>query len=210
MEPSHLESFRILEENKPLFESGSNVLRCYESDVPERINAMSPQIAQFAIELRRYEMMEQMERLRDKDDDQKRTTTLSRPHFDMPAPFQHFYVEINLNHPYWKSCRWEIDAPKVDRYHPSIEGYLNDYQAKVDELHVLAMNLIQIKYPGAQEVREGGYTSYGAPAAPFAGMTNAVPGVDAVEEIKKYKDLLDAGIITADEFAAKKRQLLGV
>lgn len=31
-----------------------------------------------------------------------------------------------------------------------------------------------------------------------------------VEELKKYKELLDAGIITQDEFDAKKKQLLGL
>ncbi|MBO5652993.1 MAG: SHOCT domain-containing protein, partial [Clostridia bacterium] len=30
------------------------------------------------------------------------------------------------------------------------------------------------------------------------------------EELKKYKDLLDAGIITQEEFDAKKKQLLGL
>ena len=30
------------------------------------------------------------------------------------------------------------------------------------------------------------------------------------DELKKYKDLLDAGIITQEEFAAKKKQLLGL
>lgn len=35
-------------------------------------------------------------------------------------------------------------------------------------------------------------------------------GTSAVEEIKKYKELLDAGIITEDEFSAKKKQLLGI
>ena len=30
------------------------------------------------------------------------------------------------------------------------------------------------------------------------------------EELKKFKDLLDAGVITAEEFEAKKKQLLGL
>ena len=34
--------------------------------------------------------------------------------------------------------------------------------------------------------------------------------INAIEEIKKYKELLDAGILTEEEFAAKKRQLLGL
>ena len=34
--------------------------------------------------------------------------------------------------------------------------------------------------------------------------------VDAVAEIKRYKDLLEQGIITEEEFKAKKSQLLGI
>jgi hypothetical protein len=33
---------------------------------------------------------------------------------------------------------------------------------------------------------------------------------DPVAEIQKYKTLLDQGIITEEEFTAKKRQLLGI
>lgn len=33
---------------------------------------------------------------------------------------------------------------------------------------------------------------------------------DAVNEIQRYKALLDAGVLTEEEFAAKKRQLLGI
>jgi len=35
-------------------------------------------------------------------------------------------------------------------------------------------------------------------------------GLDAVEEMKKYKDLLDSGAISQEEFDAKKKQLLGL
>lgn len=33
---------------------------------------------------------------------------------------------------------------------------------------------------------------------------------DGTEEIKKFKELLDEGIITQEEFDAKKKQLLGL
>jgi len=33
---------------------------------------------------------------------------------------------------------------------------------------------------------------------------------DVVEEIQRFKALMDQGIITEEEFAAKKRQLLGI
>ena len=35
-------------------------------------------------------------------------------------------------------------------------------------------------------------------------------GVSAADELKKYKDLLDAGVITQEEFDAKKKQLMGM
>jgi predicted Zn-dependent peptidase len=34
--------------------------------------------------------------------------------------------------------------------------------------------------------------------------------VSNADELKKYKELLDAGIITQEEFDAKKKQLLGL
>lgn len=37
---------------------------------------------------------------------------------------------------------------------------------------------------------------------------SSVSGKSAADELKKYKELLDEGIITEDEFAAKKEQLL--
>jgi len=33
---------------------------------------------------------------------------------------------------------------------------------------------------------------------------------DVVDEIRELKDFLDAGILTQDEFDAKKKQLLGI
>ncbi len=39
---------------------------------------------------------------------------------------------------------------------------------------------------------------------------NDVVAVSPIEEIKKYKELLDMGIITQDEFDVKKKQLLGL
>ena len=36
------------------------------------------------------------------------------------------------------------------------------------------------------------------------------PQISAAEEIKKFKELLDSGIITQEEFDAKKKQLLGI
>ena len=64
-----------------------------------------------------------------------------------------------------------------------------------------ASNLMQLIAPGAPETGAGAQTA--APA-----QTGGAP--NAVEELKQYKSLLDAGVITEEEFAAKKRQLLGI
>ena len=56
--------------------------------------------------------------------------------------------------------------------------------------------------PGAPE------TGAGAAQTAAPAQTGGAP--NAVEELKQYKSLLDAGVITEEEFAAKKRQLLGI
>ena len=60
----------------------------------------------------------------------------------------------------------------------------------------MAAAMMKIINPGAREVVVGAGT--------------AAPAADAVNEIKRYKELMDAGVITEAEFAAKKRQLLGI
>jgi predicted Zn-dependent peptidase len=42
---------------------------------------------------------------------------------------------------------------------------------------------------------------------PIQNSTNAL---SSAEELKKFKELLDLGIITQEEFDAKKKQLLGI
>ena len=46
--------------------------------------------------------------------------------------------------------------------------------------------------------------------APVAIKTNVVQANSNADELKKYKDLLDNGVITQEEFEAKKKQLLGL
>ena len=40
--------------------------------------------------------------------------------------------------------------------------------------------------------------------------TSVAPQMDNPDTIRKYKQLLDDGIITKDEFEAKKREILGL
>ena len=81
-------------------------------------------------------------------------------------------------------------------YEQKAESILLTLLYKVNALHTLARNLMQLIAPGAPETGAGAAQTGGAP--------------NAVEELKQYKSLLDAGVITEEEFAAKKRQLLGI
>lgn len=65
-----------------------------------------------------------------------------------------------------------------------------------------SLNLMQLIAPGAPE------TGAGAAQTAAPAQTGGAP--NAVEELEQYKSLLDAGVITEEEFAAKKRQLLGI
>ena len=99
----------------------------------------------------------------------------------------------------------EICGPRF-RYDPSVEGYICDYENEAGRMHELSVNLMQFIAPGAQEIHDADLQA-GAIASK---QTMFVSGSNAVEEIKKFKELLDVGIITEEEFAAKKHQLLGL
>lgn len=196
-EAASLKGFCILEDGNPLYESGINVLKCYQSDVHDRVNAMAPVITQFKMQQREYEMRERIERRR-AEEEGKASPHISRPYIELPVPVDHFYVELTLEHPYWSELSEKVGAPIFSQNNPSIAAYLNDYDDKVNELHTLATNLMQLICPGAGERHVDENASVAAPV------------IGGADEIKKYKELLDAGIITEEEFAAKKSQLLGI
>lgn len=210
MEAANVKGFRILEGSKPLFEGSADMLKCHETDIVDRVNALAPQISQYLIQKREMEFREEIERRRAEREGENgnnisRVNTYHR--LELPVPFQKFHIEITLDHPYWKSYRWEKDAPSFNSEYPSIEDYLGSYQVMTEELHVLALNLMQIINPNAREVAAN---EQPAQSAQMTAATQAMPVISAVDEIKKYKELLDAGILTEEEFAAKKRQLLGL
>ncbi len=209
MDSSNLKSFRILEDNSVLFEGNANALKCHDNNVEARAQALSPRIAQFRMEQQQYEMLEHLEEMRERhsdnqDDKNQNRPYRSRPYFDVDAPVKKFHVELELMHPYWEFYTWKVDAPSFDREYPSVEGYMSEYRSRTDELHTLATNLMQVINPNAPEISDGA-TAQAAAAAP-----QAAPATNTVEELQKYKELMDSGVITEEEFTAKKRQLLGI
>ena len=192
-EGKDLKFFRISEDGETLFESGDGVLNCHTSSVPDRVNDMAQIIAQFHMHKQEYERRER-----------QRTRDLYRPRFEGPAPMQRFRIEIMLDHPYWQKIEDEFSGPEFDRDYPRAEDYLKSYREQTEELHLLAAKLMHMMDPNAGEI----HLNFSAAAQ--AVQSVPVAPADAVNEIQRYKALLDAGVLTEEEFAAKKRQLLGI
>ena len=197
-EGKHLKSFTIKEDNALLFEGSAQGIRRYSSTVPERAMALAPQISQFM-------MNKQMARTLDRLDDGEENRSASVQYFDVPEPFHAFYVELHFDHPYWTEMKCDMAGPRFNSSDPDVNDYMRSYQQKMEEIEKLVNSLKTVAYPGVPEQSVG----IGTTAAHSASI-NSAPHVDAIEEIKKYKTLMEEGVISQQEFDAKKKQLLGI
>ncbi|MDE7299698.1 MAG: hypothetical protein K2N94_12885 [Lachnospiraceae bacterium] len=143
LEADNLKSFRILEDTKPLYESGERALKCYPSDVPGRVGEMAAKLSNIA--LKRLIL----DQIRDKEDMQ--ASYRDNVDTDQLTPFRHFYVELSFDHPYWKEFKSKRSAPTFDPNNPSADVYMEAYQQEVDKLHALAKSLMQMICADAQE-----------------------------------------------------------
>ena len=187
-----------------MFEGSAAGLICHTSTVPDRALAMTSQINHFHMQM---EMHRNAERMRDRMDGDRNNDRLHpAPRFDIPEPFQKFNVRITFDHPYWDIFTADMGGPTFNHSNPDVTDYLRDYNNKVMVMEQLARALMELSFPGTPEQRFG----MGAPM--MFGQTVAVPNVsvDAVAEIQRLKALMDQGIITEEEYVAKKRQLLGI
>ena len=184
-EGGQIKSFVIKEDNTPVFEGTPAGFIRYPSTVSERLQLMLPQIQMFRM---------QAEMHRQSDDDNKNSL-----HFDVPEPFKRFDVEIRFEHPYWDVITADMKGPTFNNDYPDADDYLRDYNRDFATIEQLAVALKQVAFPDAPEQSGQG-----------SGTVTAAAPVDAVAEIKRYRDLLEQGVITEEEFTAKKKQLLGI
>ena len=183
-EKSALKSFRITEDKEPLFTGTAAGLVCAESKNPERVRLLAPRIEQFKLQRSDYERIMQAERVQYLDRtneewrERERELEFHKPEFRESSPFRQFVVELELDHPYWKAYRNELDAPEFDDDYPSVDSFLHKYDEKVNELHTLARNLMQFIAPGAPETGAASAAQAAAPA-------QAGGAPSTVEELKQ-------------------------
>ena len=77
-------------------------------------------------------------------------------------------------------------------------------------LDQLATALMAIAFPGAKVEQVAAAGAPGQPAVIRTAAAAPATSEDAIEAIQKFKRLYEEGVITEEEFAAKKRQLLGI
>ena len=195
---SELKSFTISEDGFAVLEGSAKGLVRRESSVPKRIDELLPQVNQMLIQ---RQMQESLDRLTNRD-----TSRTTYDRIDIPEPFKKFYIKLYFDHPYWKLIEFDRTGPVLIGDLPDLTQYRMEYNEQVQQMENLAEALMRVAFPQAGEVAKAG----AAPAAAAAVAVAAQPAADAVAEIKKYKELLDAGIITEEEFAAKKKQLMGI
>lgn len=197
LEGNAVKSFAITEDGQLLYECRADGFWRYQSDVPERVRLMTPMIDQYRMQM---EMQRNQERrMKDEPRHGEDAPPPTAPHIDLPEPFERFYIEITLNHPYWPVIRVERKGPTFDGFRPDAGNYLREYWEDVDEMERLSAALKQVAFPNVPERTEG------EPAA-----ATSTAEETTVAQLKQYKELLDQGIITEEEFSAKKRQLMGI
>lgn len=205
-EGRQVKSFEIREDQELLFSGTPQELIRYTSTVPARVRDMAPQIEQLRMQAQMRLEMERMLEQKQKED-KENYHSYSLPPVPMPVPFHKFYVEIHFDHPYWPLFKAERKAPEFDQDNPSVEDYLDRYQKSVLFLEDLVGALMEVAFPGVPE------RTVAAASAPAAG-NGPVPAsggaMDAVQELRRLKELMDKGILTEEEFTAKKRKLLGI
>lgn len=204
-EGKNIRSFIIREDSAPLFEGSPSGLVCYTSTVPDRVMMMAPQLNQMRMQM---QMQRNTERFIDMlDGERDNNTYYGDRYMDVPEPFKNFVVEIHLDHPYWKVISADMGGPTFSNTTPDIHDYLRDYQNSAATMEQLANALMAIAFPGAPVQRAG---SVSAPAMGSSPVVTPTMSTDAVAEIQRFKALMEQGILTEEEFAAKKRQLLGI
>lgn len=213
-EKSCIETYRILEEDEPLFQGNKKAIKFFESKIPNRVRDMAPMISRFEMQKREYEMMERMENMMDRQDDNDNRPRRyhTRPTFYGNEPFSHFSIRVRMEHPYWTGIhRGKWAAPTFDSQYPRIDSYMREYNQKVEELRNLALHFKNLVNPNSKEIYDGENVGDAPQVVQTVTLASqAAPAVDVVEELKKFKDLMDAGIITEEEFTAKKKQLMGI
>lgn len=127
-EGRQIRSFTIREDAYNLYEGSPAGLMCYQSSVPDRVMAMAPQINQYRMQEQMRRNMEMMRDMRDGDNDR---TYYGSSTFDIPEPFNKFVVEIQMEHPYWRTLTLDTSGPSFSSTDPRCKRLHEQLSGKI-------------------------------------------------------------------------------
>lgn len=216
-EAENITSFRITRDDGDLFfEGGEAGVKCYPMEIYPEARKLESAIRQFTVEKAKYEALAARAKARAEHGATDGTELPDEPKFEEDPPVDHFRIEISLDHPYWSTFASDIEAPSFDEDEPSVSDYVDEYRETEEGLRELAEHLMAFAFPDApgldetaEDEKAGEKTEEDAPAVPAAPTDNSLAS-EPIEALKKYKELMDMGVITEEEFTAKKKQLLGI
>lgn len=194
-----IRSFQILEDDHPLYEGSAEGLRCCPSGAPDYLEQLWPLYNDYLREYREYERMRAMADAMEREHDRPHRH-IPEPRFDVAKPVQQYHIVLTMEHPYRPEFRGDLDGPDFGVLTPDLMETIQKYNDLLGAMDGLAQSLMRLFAPNAPVQRMDEQSQQAPAAAP----------VDTVTEIRRFKELLDQGIITEEEFAAKKRQLLGI
>jgi len=212
-QPEHFVSLIIKQDETPVFELTKDSLVIHNTGVLEKIDAIRPEVDAYNtmyqltnsvirlnndMERAKEGRARTFEEMREEED----PTRDQRNDFRCTVPFSNWIIELSVDHPWGEGLSDKNGQSFFDSKNPSIEKAVNQYLQSFDEYKNMALAFRTAICPNAQIIDE--FATTVSAAAP------ATSNISAADELKKFKELMDAGVITPEEFAAKKAQLLGI
>lgn len=224
-EPSAFKSLVISQDGDVVIELTKDALVIHNSDVPDYIrslksevdayngyNVVKDTIHEIGREIRRSDEIRRAQEagerfdefeFRANESEREREAYERRPDFRPNVPFKKWQVTVEVDHPWGAGISDSDNQVWFDGQNPSINDCLDNYYNMLAQYKEMAMAFRTVCCPNCQIIDQSVQATVDQNI-----MTQTA--VSPVEEIKKYKELLDAGIITEEEFAVKKRQLMGI
>ncbi len=216
-------SFKICEGDDVLYEGSPKGFLEHESGALDHAGNLSLDIVKFNAEKAAYQQKKaDYEAAKARGE---KPAAVFAPHFSKSPKFSEYYIVFQLkDHEFYSSYTLRESAPSFDSESHSIAKYTSDYQVSTREMRKLASELMaglwNIPVKEAEEeaapadkppvIFMNPKPADPAPAAAPAPQAPPAPPVNVADEIKKFKELLDMGAITQEEYDAKKKQLLGL
>lgn len=235
--PESFEKFLVLEGDTPVIELTKDALCIYKSSAPAQILELKEEITKYNEKLGMTEMLKSAQKdMRHAEEYMKARENGERwnefeyqqkeremewqtqnqsitPIFHPAVPFKKWKIVITISHEWGGGIEDTDNAVWFKDEYPSVQEGLDNYYNSFEQYKQLAMAIKRVCCPNSRiEDASERIDALGNPVGQFFNTQNAQPAAStsAVDEIKKFKELLDQGIITQEEFDVKKKQLLGL